>query len=575
MTSLLKKIGKVRRLGISGLIWVIYVILIAPLLHRMLVPIFEAQRQLALSRRYGDVASRFEALRLRFERTPSQKTSRTRALRDLSPELESIVAGLRQPNKVVPLALIDRNGPGLPLLGSFWSNSVIPPIEFRPGHRHSLLIIDFDGDVGVLKSFKKRKAEFVNELEAASALHAAGCGVPDILHVDFDQLEIVYSYIPGVLVREALIQAGADFSALPADTWYGRLRRKPLVRAERGRPFVPAVMTGADIARLGSELTAIHRAGFTLEDIKYGNIIIEEKTGAPIFIDFERAFFFKGLSRGLSTYMRDKDSAKLNAHIGTELPTAAGLRNLKKLPGGAIYAPVYVGQGIWWGAIWNPDVGVGRWRYIMRKHLPIPKGGRILDLGANNGYNALQMLHAGAREVVAVELSRAAIEQGLFLKRIYEWRDNVEYKLSYVQGSHGDLPSLSLGRFDQVTAFCTLYYLSHAEMIATVRYIRGLTDVLVQQANTDRLIHRKDADTFNKASLAFTTQLATQGGFNAVQVISPRGYSRPLVISEAISDAALHADRGRSRKAVAVGDLETYAPIPLSVSPPLRRPNQS
>jgi tRNA A-37 threonylcarbamoyl transferase component Bud32 len=344
MTSLLKKLRKVRRLGVSGLIWVIYVILIAPLLHRVLVPIFEVQRQLALPRRYGDVASRFEALRLRFERTPSQKTSRTRALRDLSPELESIVAGRRQPNKVVPVALIDRNGPGLPLLGLFWSDSVIPPIDFRPGDRHSLLIVDFDGDVGVLKSFRKRKAEFVNELETASALHATGCGVPDILHVDFGQLEIVYSYIPGVLVREALIRAGADFSARPKDTLYGRLRRKPLVRAERGRPFVSAVMTGAEITRIGSELTAIHRAGFTLEDIKYGNIIIEDKTGAPIFIDFERAFFFKGLSRGLSTYMRDKDSSKLNAHIGTELPTAAGLRDLKKLPGGAIYAPIYVGD---------------------------------------------------------------------------------------------------------------------------------------------------------------------------------------------------------------------------------------
>ena len=555
MASLLKKLRQVRRLGVSGLIWVIYVILIAPLLHRVLVPIFEVQRQLALLRRYGDVAPRFEALRLRFERTPSQKTSRTRALRDLSPELESIVAGRRQPNKVVPVALIDRNGPGLPLLGSFWSNSVIPPIDFCPGDRHRLLIVDFDGDVGVLKSFRKRKAEFVNELETASALHAAGCGVPDILHVDFDQLEIVYSYIPGVLVREALIRAGADFKARPKDTLYGRFRRKPLVRAERGKPFVSAVMTGAEITRIGSELTAIHRAGFTLEDIKYGNIIIEDKTGAPIFIDFERAFFFKGLSRGLSTYMRDKDSAKLNAHFGTELPTAAGLRDLKKLPGGAIYAPVYVGQGIWWGAIWNPDVGVGRWRYIMRRHLPIPNGGRILDLGANNGYNALQMLHAGAREVVAVELDRAAIEQGLFLRRIYEWRDNIEYKLSYVQGSHGDLPSLSLGRFDQVTAFCTLYYLSRAEMIATVQYIRGLTDVLVQQANTDRLIHRRDDDTFNKASLAFTTQLAPQGGFNAVQVVAPRGYSRPLVISRATSDATLQADLGRSRKDVAVGDL--------------------
>jgi len=105
------------------------------------------------------------------------------------------------------VALIDRNGPGLPLLGSFWSNSVIPPIDFCPGDRHRLLIVDFDGDVGVLKSFRKRKAEFVNELETASALHAAGCGVPDILHVDFDQLEIVLREL--VTEHERLLEVRA------------------------------------------------------------------------------------------------------------------------------------------------------------------------------------------------------------------------------------------------------------------------------------------------------------------------------------------------------------------------------
>ena len=290
MTSLLKKLRQVRRLGISGSAWVIYVILIAPLIHRVLVPILEVQRQLALSRRYGDVASRFEALRLRFERAPCQKTRRTHALRDLSPELESIVASRREAHKVVPLALIDRNGPGVPLLGSFWSDSIIPAIDFRPGDRHSLLIVDLDGDVGVLKSFRKHKAEFVNELEVASALHSAGCSVPDILHIDFDRLEIIYSYIPGVLLREALAQAGAEFDDQRKGRFTDPFNRQARIRAERGRPCVPSVMTAEEITRLGSELVAIHRAGYTLEDIKYGNIIIEEETRAPIFVDFERAF---------------------------------------------------------------------------------------------------------------------------------------------------------------------------------------------------------------------------------------------------------------------------------------------
>lgn len=438
---------------------------------------------------------------------------------------------------IVPLALLDRSGHGLPLFGCFWSELTIPAADFRSGFRHTLLVVDVGGDVGVLKSFRHHKAAFVNETEVATTLIAAGCNVPEILRIDFDRLEIVYSYIPGVLLRDALVRAGAHFVATPRRKLITRLRHMLRFHAKEGRPCIPSVINSEEIARLGVAFVAIHRAGYTFEDVKYGNIILEEETKTPFFVDFESACSLQGLSRTLSTYMRDRDSAKLNACVGTELLTAAGLRRLRKLPGGPIYAPVYLGHGISWGAIWNPDVGVGRWRYIMDRHLPVPKGGRILDLGANNGYNALQMLRRGAREVVAVELSPCAIEQGFFLKRAYEWCDNTAYHLSFVHGSHSELPSMMLGRFDQVTAFCTLYYLSRAQMSSAVSHIRSLTDVFVQQANTDRLIHRKDVDTFEKASLEFTVQLATEGGFDRVRVVAPKGYSRPLVISEATAPA--------------------------------------
>lgn len=537
MMSLLKKLRQIRRLGFAGSAWVLYVLCIAPILHRGLVPLYELGRQLALRSRYRNLGPRFDALRARADLVKYHRSTRVRTLRDLCPELEAVVARRRAENKIIPLALIDRSGHGVPLFGSFWSDLVVPAVDFRPCYRHAVLIVDVGGYVGILKNFRNHKPDFVNELEVATALLAAGCNVPEILHVDFDRLEIVYSYIPGILLREALVRAGANFAARPKSRmviWFRHLWR---FHAKEGRPRIASVLNSEEIARLGAAFIEIHRAGYTLEDVKYGNIIIENGTNVPFFIDFERACSLKGLSRGLSTYMRDRDCTKLNAGTGADLLTAAGLRKLRKLPGGPIYAPVYLGHGIRWGAIWNPDVGVGRWRYIMEKQLPVPKGGRILDLGANNGYNALQMLRAGAREVVAVELSPGAIEQGLFLKRAYEWRDNAPYHLSYVHGSHGDLPSMALGRFDHVTAFCTLYYLPREQMSAAVRHIRSLSNVLVQQANTDRLIHRKDEDTFEKASLEFTKQLAAEGGFDKVRVVAPRGYSRPLVISEATSAA--------------------------------------
>jgi hypothetical protein len=84
-----------------------------------------------------------------------------------------------------------------------------------------------------------------------------------------------------------------------------------------------------------------------------------------------------------------------------------------------------------------------------------------------------------------------------------------------------------------VSALCTLYYVGEQEMADTVRYLRTLTDLVVLQCNTDRLINRTDEATFRKASLEFAIQLMEQAGFPDRQVIAPPGYSRPLVIGRA------------------------------------------
>jgi hypothetical protein len=301
------------------------------------------------------------------------------------------------------------------------------------------------------------------------------------------------------------------------------------------RRVLPQVLDEATREKAANALLAIHRAGYVLQDIKYGNLIIEEGTGTPIFVDFEHALSLKRFGRRTGLYLRDRDSSKFNEHFDTDLLTAKRLREMPRIPGGQIYAPVYAGAGIWWGQIWNPDIGVGRWRYFMRRHLPIPRGGKVLDLGANNGFNALSMLRAGASKVVAVELDPLAIEQGQFMKRVFEWADNKEYAFSYIHGSHGELERYNLGRFEQVTAFCTLYYLPADQMRDAVRTISGMTEVLVQQANTDRLISRNDPDTFTKASLEFTIELAREYGFPEITVVAPRGYSRPLVIGRSRS----------------------------------------
>jgi tRNA A-37 threonylcarbamoyl transferase component Bud32/SAM-dependent methyltransferase len=409
---------------------------------------------------------------------------------------------------------------------------------FLPRERFELLVVDHGGWVGVRKNFRENKTAFVTELEAALDLVAAGCHVPAVLDVDFDRLSITFAYINGVVVREALAQAGApmrDRDVRPDAGLSGRKIQKE--RREAGRRLIDKVLDSETIAGIGNALLAIHHAGYAFEDVKYGNVIIEARTKTPYFVDCERALPLRQFSRATAAYLRDRDAGKLNQLFDTKLLTAKALRGIR-LPAGAVYSPFYAEAGLWWGAIWNPDLGMLRWRHILANHLPIPRGGRILDLGANNGFNALQMLRAGASEVVGVEIDANVIEQGLFVKRVFEWADNTEYRFSYIHGSHADIGSMNLGRFDLITAFCTLYYLSAAAMHKTVSDAARLSDIIALQCNNDHSIKRSDPETYTKASLSFNIELLRNSGFPNVTVVERRGSNRPLVIARRDNDSS-------------------------------------
>ena len=523
---LVKVLRNLSRHGIKSVVWLAYAGLVAPLYYRVLAPLYVLGRARRLSQRYKDTEARLAKLQSAGFTKPG--SVRIWRLAELCPELEAKVAPSRRLGSVIPLAEIDHNGLALPLFDTFWEIDRTIRETMLKRSRHSITIVDRDGDVCLRKEFHGNRGEFVSELEAVLTLQREGCPIPALLDIDFERSALTYAYIRGQCLRELLAKHGADIRDVGAPAHGVAVQRH---RTAEGRRVLPSVISPRTLADIAAGLKAIHRAGYTVEDVKYGNIIIEHGTGRPVFYDFERAMSLKGMSADLALYCRDRDRRKLNERFGTALLTARTLRRMKSIPGGAVYAPIYAGSGIWWGQIWNPDIGIGRWRFIMAKSLPVPVGGRVLDLGANNGFNALQMLRSGASEVIAVEIDPLAIEQGNFLRDVYEWADNRQYRLRYAQGSHGELEKLELGRFDQVTAFCTLYYLSKEQMRNTASRIATMTDVFVQQANTDRLIDRSDPDTFTKASLEFTVALAKDNGFPLVDVIAPPGYSRPLVIA--------------------------------------------
>lgn len=364
------------------------------------------------------------------------------------------------------------------------------------------------GPPGSTMEFGTEVGRFIQTLEALLDLARLGCAVPRVVAVDWESHAISVEDIPGA-------------------SFLDQSRSGPL--------------QDEALARVEDALTAIHRAGYILGEVGRDSIRFNA-SGQPIIVGLQNAIPLAGLSRDMSAYLRDADRRAFNTLFGTRLLTASQLRKLLS-PSAAIprdkvrgrfsevYAPVVIRDDIRWGKIWNTDLGIGRWNFLMKEHLPIPIGGSVLDLGSNNGFNPLQMLRAGAASAVGVEIDARAIEQAKFLKAAYEWLDNRRYDFRCLHGSQGDLRSFDLPRFDVVTAFCSLYYLPDPEVRDLVRYIRTRTDTLVLQCNTDRLIDRGgDEETFRKASVEFAVEVLEQAGFSDRQIIAPPGYSRPLVI---------------------------------------------
>lgn len=344
--------------------------------------------------------------------------------------------------------------------------------------------------------FRAERGRFVQVLEGLLDLAQAGCPVPPVISVDWDSNEITLG---------AVAEAGSI----------------------------------AEAARIEEALLAIHRAGYVLDQVEVDSIAATDG-GQVVVTGLDNLLPLAGLSKDMSVYLRDLDRDAFNRLFGTKLLTASYLRRRDSAPvtvddtqgdaGDSAYASIIVRDDVHWGSIWNTDVGTARWNYILKDHLPIPKGGSVLDLGSNVGLNPIQMLRHGAASAVGIEYDENKVRNAQILKAAFEWLDNRSYDFRCIHGSFADLPSLGLGRFDLVTALCALYYLSEQEMRDIVAFIRTITDVLVLQCNTDRLIDRADEETYKKASIEFAVEVLEQARFAKIEVIAPSGYSRPLVI---------------------------------------------
>jgi len=227
---------------------------------------------------------------------------------------------VRQQSYKVELGEIDQDGFLLSKVGAISNVPSVSKKQFLTRKRFGLRVVTIDGYVCVEKNYKGNKSSFVNEIEAHYHLGRAGCNIPVIMDVDFDNLTLTFSYISGPVLREELAKRGAvvrdrDIEDNPGLTRFDK-RKRALNRIPEGRRVLSEVIDSKFIELIFAELSKIHKARFIWNDIKYGNIIIDEQSGKPYLIDFDWALRFPELGKNAFSFLRDRDIKKFNTCFG-------------------------------------------------------------------------------------------------------------------------------------------------------------------------------------------------------------------------------------------------------------------
>lgn len=223
------------------------------------------------------------------------------------------------------LGELDQDGLLLSKVGKIPNIPSVSQKQFLRKKRFALQVVAKDGYVYVEKYYKGDKSSFVNEIEAHYHLGRAGCNIPVIMDVDFDNLTLTFSYIAGRLLREELADRGAvvrdrDIAKNP-ELSQSDPKIKNRFRIKECRRVLSEAIDSQFIELVFAELEKIHKARFIWNDIKYGNIIIEEKSGKPYLIDFDWTLRYSELGENAFKILCSRDIEKFNACFGTEKPT--------------------------------------------------------------------------------------------------------------------------------------------------------------------------------------------------------------------------------------------------------------
>lgn len=405
--------------------------------------------------------------------------------------------------------------------------------EFVARTRFDLDLVLLDGRVLIRKDYRGRRAEMLAEWHALGRLRGRA-NVPGVWAACEERGLLYRSFIPGDTLNDLLVRCGARIRLVETrgDQALGHLDGVARLEEvlERGTRLLGRAVPPGVLAELERQLDRIHRAGVARLSLTFGNVVLEPASQAPWLVDFDGAETYASTSSALFAFRRDQDRVKLNRFYDRDLLTEAGARALLREHFRSTYAPLDLGGGLVTRGFWSVDSGTGRWELLLRDALAgLIEGRRVLDLGSHHGLLPLAMLAAGARQVVAVERSPELVAMARHLHRLFEWRHMDRIALELRCADMRAVLDGDWGRFDLVTAFCSLYYLEREDMRRLVRRCAELAPVLVLQAKVDTRggAARGKAE---KSSPAFLQALLEANGYPRIEIVAPPGYTRPLLI---------------------------------------------
>lgn len=235
--------------------------------------------------------------------------------------LELFKEAQKSSNEVV-IGDIDQDGFLLSNFGSIQNIPTVSKNQFYERKRFHLQLVAVHGFIGIKKNYKGNKIAFVNEIQGLYRLGKAGCNVPVLMNVDFDKLTLIYSYISGPVLRDELAKKEAVLQDRDVDNnpdFIGLTNEQIRLKCiQEGKRVLYDVIDKQFVEDFSTEIKKIHFSGVILNDIKYGNIIIEKNSRKPYLIDFERACFFKNHRSISFRILRSKDIKEFNLHFNTK-----------------------------------------------------------------------------------------------------------------------------------------------------------------------------------------------------------------------------------------------------------------